>query len=761
MYRFIKEKKGKYTLLIGAGLSRESGIKTSSEIIVDLKRKIYKRYHPGEKPSRKKIDEWTNKQKWFKDTSNKYSAVLDKYFPNEGLRRDYFRRLIKGKEPKNGHRYLTNIINAGYIGNILTTNFDELIERSLYEAGLDPMVVHHQSDLEEFSIENKINVIKLHGDYLYDNIANIAPETKSLNENMKAKLQAALENRGLIIIGYSGNDESIKSLLIELIRKEKFLIYGLYWGIRKEAELNGNMEEIISLASKKGSSFFKIRSAGQFFMDLNDNLDLGIPPIIDKAANFGVEVTAFSQEINKRMEIEGNLVERPLITRDDIGHCFFKTKPIANFMKNLKKEDFRGTWILKSPAGTGKTSLLTYVCIIAKKGKFGNRVVRVKNIPVDFEPSKFSSCLLTRLNIRMRSKKRIMLIFDDIQYKPQCLGLIKYISKNYKNVTIISSIQTERFREFSKSLTNIPSVRIVNCPGYLDAYKADFKNLIKKKVKFIERKFVNSILKKEFVTFSHFTRLYTNLSIFKMAPSKAIDEFNKSLKESFLSQYEGLSEAEKLTVKVISWCEEMPSSLLYLILKAFKIKPKTTQRLLKEKGIIYREKENRLIVNRIYKVKFVKTIEQMKEVAKEQITDFEKGIFNSLLFEFMNSEWKIKRESTMALSSIENKPGKAEKEKLKGLVEEIKGNLYCANCGKYFGPYLEFCPQCGRNLITGKLTVICEKYNNDAKIAQMLGLCKSAMCAKIPSPNKRVTIKKSIKDIDLEKLIIPKFNGCP
>ena len=104
IYRFVKENRGKYTLFIGAGLSRESGIKTSSEIIKELKRKIYKRYHAGEKTSRKKIDEWTNKQKWFKDTSNKYSAVLDKYFPSSGLRKDYFYKLIKGflclKKPK-------------------------------------------------------------------------------------------------------------------------------------------------------------------------------------------------------------------------------------------------------------------------------------------------------------------------------------------------------------------------------------------------------------------------------------------------------------------------------------------------------------------------------------------------------------------------------------------------------------------------------------------------------------------------------------
>ena len=521
IYRFIKENRGKYTLFIGAGLSKESGIKTSAGIIKDLKRKIYKRYHERRKTSGEKIDEWINEQDWFKGQRNKYSAVLDKYFPNKGLRKGYFDRLIKGKKikgkkPSVGYTYLANIISAGYIGNILTTNFDRLIERSLYQAELEPMVVNHQSDLEEFSIENKINVIKLHGDYLYDNIANIETETKSLSENMKTKLQATLENRGLIIIGYSGNDESIKSLLTELIREEKFLTYGLYWGIRKETEINGNMEEIISLASEKGSNFFKIPCAGQFFIDLNTNLDLGIPSIIDKATNFSVEVSAFSKEMNKKMEIEGNLIGRPLITKDDIERCFFRTRPIVDFMKNLEKEDFHGTWILKSPAGTGKTSLLTYVCIIAKQNKFGNRVFKVKNIPVDFEPSKFSPCLLTRFNIKMRSKKRIMLIFDDIQDKPQYISLIKYLSENYQNVTIVSSIRAEKFREFSKLLGDIRGAKVVDCPKYLDADKDDFRNLAKEKLKSISKEFVEAILGKECVTFFDFTRLYRNLIISRM-----------------------------------------------------------------------------------------------------------------------------------------------------------------------------------------------------------------------------------------------------
>ena len=52
-------------------------------------------------------------------------------------------------------------------------------------------------------------VIKLHGDYRYDHILNTPEELQALESTMGHLLSEGLKNKGLVVIGYSGSDESI------------------------------------------------------------------------------------------------------------------------------------------------------------------------------------------------------------------------------------------------------------------------------------------------------------------------------------------------------------------------------------------------------------------------------------------------------------------------------------------------------------------------------------------------------------------------
>ena len=73
-------------------------------------------------------------------------------------------------------------------------------------------------------------IIKLHGDFLYDNIRNTDEELLDLGENMEGKMIEMCEDKGLIVVGYSGNDESIMTPIRENLRKnKKFLTKGIHW----------------------------------------------------------------------------------------------------------------------------------------------------------------------------------------------------------------------------------------------------------------------------------------------------------------------------------------------------------------------------------------------------------------------------------------------------------------------------------------------------------------------------------------------------
>jgi hypothetical protein len=65
-----------------------------------------------------------------------YSAVFASVLPDAEARRQYLRQLLEGRSPCFGQRVLGAAIAAGLADLIITTNFDELIERSAREAPL-------------------------------------------------------------------------------------------------------------------------------------------------------------------------------------------------------------------------------------------------------------------------------------------------------------------------------------------------------------------------------------------------------------------------------------------------------------------------------------------------------------------------------------------------------------------------------------------------------------------------------------------------
>ena len=78
------------------------------------------------------------------------------------------------------------------------------------------------------------NIIKLHGDYMYNNTKNLSGETRKLVLPLWHQLEDVLSKGGLIVIGYSGADNSIMYALEKLTEKYSF---PLFW-----CELKGKIE---------------------------------------------------------------------------------------------------------------------------------------------------------------------------------------------------------------------------------------------------------------------------------------------------------------------------------------------------------------------------------------------------------------------------------------------------------------------------------------------------------------------------------------
>jgi hypothetical protein len=233
-----------YTLFLGAGASLSSGVPHVNALIEEWKQEIYCHLHGYSVPiptikyknylkwEKKSYNEWLSDLKYYLHSSSEYGTLFQHTRKTREERQMYVEQLVSGNAPSPGYMYLAGLINAGRFNQILTTNFDDLLNDALVKYyGIKPINCAFDSAVASFNNSSlRPKIIKLHGDFLYDNIRNTDDELLDLGENMEGKMIEMCEDKGLVVLGYSGNDESIMTPIRENLRKnKKFLTKGIHW----------------------------------------------------------------------------------------------------------------------------------------------------------------------------------------------------------------------------------------------------------------------------------------------------------------------------------------------------------------------------------------------------------------------------------------------------------------------------------------------------------------------------------------------------
>ncbi|MGN7837678.1 SIR2 family protein [Stenotrophomonas sp. 22385] len=182
---------------------------------------------------------------WYISTKE-YSSLFERRFDLPRQRRMFIEAEVADKSPSIGYAYLVRLIENGYFNTVFTTNFDDLINEAFFRfSDMRPIVCAHDSSVGSVSVTSKRpKIIKLHGDYLFDDIKSTVRETESLEENTKRKFIEFSREHGLIVAGYSGADRSIMDVLSHLLRSEEYFRHGIYWCLRKGDEPS---EELLKL----------------------------------------------------------------------------------------------------------------------------------------------------------------------------------------------------------------------------------------------------------------------------------------------------------------------------------------------------------------------------------------------------------------------------------------------------------------------------------------------------------------------------------
>lgn len=333
-----------FSILLGAGASVTSGIRSGQDLIMQWKSDIYKDLNDAsafKELTVERINAYfdSTHMDWY-DKSNPYSSLFEKQFDLQRQRRIFVEKEVANKNPSIGYAYLVKLIDEGYFNTIFTTNFDDLLNEAFYRYSHSrPIVCAHDSSITGVTVTSeRPKIIKLHGDYLYDNIKTTLRETESLESNMRMKFQEFAKDFGLIVVGYSGQDRSIMDILTYLLQHEEYFKNGVYWCLRKQ-DLFNLSTELKKLLWKERVYYVLIDGFDELMAELNNDLNNGSLPIDNTFLSWRhQEDTIRELTENKFLEESKSDILKSAFNRLKKELNSSRYNDFINYMKNVREE---------------------------------------------------------------------------------------------------------------------------------------------------------------------------------------------------------------------------------------------------------------------------------------------------------------------------------------------------------------------------------------------------------------------------------------
>jgi len=275
-----------FTFLLGAGASVTSGIPSAGECVWEWKTSIYETKSDSKifeiidrnsAQARIHIQKWLNSESVYpkENSLEEYSFYVKHCYPIEDDRRKYFQKLCEGKQPGLGYKLLPLLYETGQLKSIWTTNFDDLCRDSFIRGHHTVIDITLDSVDRIFRPLNnaELPIIKLHGDFKYGDLKNTAEELAYQDEHFREQMISYLNDKHLIVAGYSGRDVSIMETLKESYKKRGS--GRLFWCGRGNF-VTPEVKELLELARKNGREAFYISTEGF------DNLVMALTGLLAK-----------------------------------------------------------------------------------------------------------------------------------------------------------------------------------------------------------------------------------------------------------------------------------------------------------------------------------------------------------------------------------------------------------------------------------------------------------------------------------------------
>ena len=255
--------------LLGAGASASAGLPTATDMIWQFKQELFVSQR---KVSRQSVADLSNpaiqvqlqtyidsfKRLPCAEDPGEYAALFEEVYPSEGDRRAYINAKLAGAKPSYGHLALATLMRANRTRLIWTTNFDAMVADAcakIYDTtGSLTSVALDAPELGEQAIhEGRWPVeVKLHGDFQSRRLKNTTEELRHQDTHLRNILIHSCSRFGLVVVGYSGRDDSVMDALNEATQQPGAFPAGLFWLHHGEGQPLPRVRELLVKADEKG-----------------------------------------------------------------------------------------------------------------------------------------------------------------------------------------------------------------------------------------------------------------------------------------------------------------------------------------------------------------------------------------------------------------------------------------------------------------------------------------------------------------------------
>src|ERR1017187_400302 len=135
----------KYILLAGAGVSKDAGVPTAWDLMLETAKLLYCADGCVGDPSASELSEWFLSSQY---AAMSYADLIGTVYLSHPEQQAFLAKFLSGYKPGESHKLIAELVRRDIIRAIVTTNFDSFIEQALEVLQIPVQVIANDDDLE-------------------------------------------------------------------------------------------------------------------------------------------------------------------------------------------------------------------------------------------------------------------------------------------------------------------------------------------------------------------------------------------------------------------------------------------------------------------------------------------------------------------------------------------------------------------------------------------------------------------------------------